>query len=367
MPGALRAQDITGIWKGHFSSSTVAARSMSIDSGRSLSFDDRYRFEVQIAQQGKLFKGVTYSYLSSVFYAKAAAAGTVNPRTGKVLLQEGVVLEVRNEFGVTCTMTCFLQYTKSGNEEFLEGTFVSMSLRDSSNCGRGTVFLKKMPVSDFYTEPFVAKRQSEIEDSVKKHRQLATLKPASHPPPTKTAHPPTKGPTTGKPSTVKTQPSTRQTPPAPEPPVHTAPMARISVPKESVRDSSVGIGKKFPTIVPGVIKERENDVVKTLVIHTHEVTLNIYDDGAIDHDTVSVYLDNRRVIDHAMLTDRPLIVTLHLDESNDYHEIVMVAENEGEIPPNTSLMIVKAGEKEYEVRITTTEQKNAVIKFQYSK
>ena len=344
---------------------------MSNDSGRIPGFDDRYRFEVQVAQQGKLFKGVTYSYLSSIFYAKAAAAGTVNPRTGKVLLQEGVVLEVRNEFGVTCTMTCFLQYTKSGNEEYLEGSFVSMSLRDSSNCGRGTIFLKKVPLSDFYTEPFVAKRQQDIRDSVIRERKLAMLKPATHPPGSKpanpAAHPPaTTAPHTGKPSTVKTQPHTE---PAAEPPFRTAPMAKVNLPKESVRttDSSAGIGRKFPTIVPPVIKERENEVIKTLVIHTHEVILNIYDDGAIDGDTVSVYLDNKMVINHAMLTDRPLTVTLHLDEANDYHEIVMIAENEGEIPPNTSLMIVKAGDKEYEVRITTTEQKNAVIKFQYAK
>ena len=132
-------------------------------------------------------------------------------------------------------------------------------------------------------------------------------------------------------------------------------------------NTGTGMGRKFPSIVPAVLKERENQLVKTLVIHTNEVTLNIYDDGAIDHDTVSVYLDNKPVLLHRMLTDRPLVVTLHLDENNDYHEIVMVADNEGEIPPNTSLMIVKAGDKEYEVRITTTEQKNAVIKFQYAK
>jgi hypothetical protein len=61
------------------------------------------------------------------------------------------------------------------------------------------------------------------------------------------------------------------------------------------------------------------------------------------------------------------VLTLHLDESEDYHELVMVAENEGEIPPNTSLMIVKAGDKEYEVRITSTEQKNAVVVFKFEK
>jgi len=369
-PGALQAQDITGVWKGHFMSSTLKARSMSNDSSRFPSLDDRYRFEVQIAQQGKGLKGVTYSYLSSIFYAKAAAAGTINPRTGKVLLQEGVVLEVRNEFGITCTMTCFLQYTKSGNDEFLEGSYVSMSLRDSSNCGRGTVFLKKVPVSDFYTEPFVAKREKEIRDSVDRERQLATTKPVTLPPVGRPrAHPSTtRSPTTPKkPATAQTQ---RPKPnPQNEAPLRTVPMARINVPSASVRtnDSSAGIGRKFPTIVPGVVKDRQNEIVKTLVIHTHEVTLNIYDDGAIDHDTVSVYLDNRQVINHAMLTDRPLTVTLHLDEDNDYHEIVMVADNEGEIPPNTSLMIVKAGDKEYEVRITTTEQKNAVVRFQYAK
>jgi hypothetical protein len=132
-------------------------------------------------------------------------------------------------------------------------------------------------------------------------------------------------------------------------------------------NDSNGMSKKFATIPPRVLTERENQVVKTITVHTNEITLNIYDDGAIDHDTVSVYVDNRQVINHAMLTDRPLVVTIHLDENSSYHEVVMVAENEGEIPPNTSLMIVKAGDKEYEVRITSTEQKNAVVKFQYAK
>jgi hypothetical protein len=148
-------------------------------------------------------------------------------------------------------------------------------------------------------------------------------------------------------------------------------MARAEMPKDPVRspmeDSSKGFGKKFASIPPQVIQSRSNPVVKNLVINTNEVTLNIYDDGAIDHDTISVYLDNKLVVNHVMLTDRPIVVTLHLDETNDYHELVLVADNEGDIPPNTSLMIVKAGDKEYEVRITSTEQKNAVVTFKYEK
>lgn len=147
-------------------------------------------------------------------------------------------------------------------------------------------------------------------------------------------------------------------------------MTRVTVPNATVHQSgadSAGIGRKFPTITPRVLLTRSNQIVRTITVNVNEVTLNIYDDGAIDHDTISVYLDNKQVINHAMLTDRPLILTLHLDESNDYHELVMVAENEGEIPPNTSLMIVKAGDKEYEVRITSSEQKNAVVTFKYVK
>jgi hypothetical protein len=393
---ALHAQDITGIWRGHFRS--------SVTSKLSTIFDDRYRCEVQIALKGKKFEGVTYSYLSSIFYGKAAATGTFNPRSQKVMIQEGELLELRDQFGGgACIMTYFLQYSKSGNEEFLEGTYVSMNVRDSSNCGRGTVFLHKVANSDFYTEPIVAQRQKEIasEDSLRTAQKIAGRKPdspanprivalvphatpktggtgAPHPATMGTTHHPATGTTVKKPATDSStakmvhagqnrtqKPATVSNNPPPR--------ARATVPGMSVTrpaadsNTGTGIGRKFPSIVPAVLRDRENQLVKTLVIHTNEVTLNIYDDGAIDHDTVSVYLDNRQVVNHAMLTDRPIVVTLHLDEDNAYHEIVLVAENEGEIPPNTSLMIVKAGDKEYEVRITSTEQKNAVIRFQYAK
>src|SRR5579872_3369810 len=104
IPIALQAQDITGIWQGHFRSSNTSALRSSV-------FDDRYKFEVQVAQHDKKFEAVTYSYLSSFFYGKAAAAGTVNNRTSKVMLQEGKLLEVRNSGGDVCIMTCFLQYS----------------------------------------------------------------------------------------------------------------------------------------------------------------------------------------------------------------------------------------------------------------
>jgi hypothetical protein len=78
-------------------------------------------------------------------------------------------------------------------------------------------------------------------------------------------------------------------------------------------------------------------------------------------------MDKRLVIASKRLTTAPITVKLKLDEDNPEHELVMVAENLGRIPPNTSLMIVESGEQRFEVRITSTEQKNAMVRFRYEK
>ena len=118
---------------------------------------------------------------------------------------------------------------------------------------------------------------------------------------------------------------------------------------------------------PKVLANRQNELVKTIIVNTTDVTVDLYDNGTIDNDTVSVYLDKKLVVSKQRLTERAITVKLKLDADNDYHELVMVAENLGEIPPNTSLMVVKAGDKQYEVRITSNEQKNAVVIFKYEK
>lgn len=353
----VHAQEITGVWQGHFRSTPLAPRS-------TLGDDIRYKFEVQIAQKGKILEAITYSYLSTLFYGKASATGTVNPKTGKVLIQEGKLLEFRDQMGGgVCVMTCFLQYSKSGNEEFLEGTYSSMSVQDSSNCGRGTVFLRRVSTSDFYKEPFVAKREEELEGKKKVPLAAAKTPPAAELTP-KSVSP--------NPATAKTAPPKTTHPkapagnPAPPPPSRTTPgLTGLATTDDTAKGGN--ISKNFSVITPMVLRSRSNELVKTITVNTNEIVLNIYDDGAIDNDTISVYLDKKQVISHAMLTDRAIVLTIHMDESNDYHELVMVAENEGTIPPNTSLMIVKAGDQRYEVRITSTEQKNAVVIFKYEK
>jgi hypothetical protein len=361
-PFFLQAQDLTGVWQGHFASDDEGRQSSS-------TLEDRYKFEVQIAQRGKTIEAVTYSYLSSIFYGKAAATGSVNIHTGKVLLQEGKLLELRNSFGGVCMMTCFLQYFKYGGEEFLEGKYTSMALKDSTNCGRGKVLLRRKISSDFYEEPFLAEREKELKNSPAPltHRRPDSTRTTAGAP----VHHLTRRPDSTRLTARAPAPASHHRPVPPAPPAPPSATARISVPRGTLQatsgDSMVSMNRRFPTVAPRVLLERSTTLVRSLTVHTKEVVLNIYDDGAIDNDTISVYLDNRQVINHAMLTDRPLIVTLHLDDNNDFHELVLVADNEGTIPPNTSLMIVKAGDKEYKVNITSSLQMNASITFKYVK
>ena len=72
-------------------------------------------------------------------------------------------------------------------------------------------------------------------------------------------------------------------------------------------------------------------------------------------------------MDKKRLSTSPLTITLDLDEDGGENELVMVAENLGRIPPNTSLMIVQAGDQRYQVNITSTDQKNALVRFKYRK
>lgn len=354
------SQDLTGIWRGSFVSADNRMTNL-------FNLEDRYKYEVQIDQQGKAFNGVTYSYKRTEFYGKASSNGTVNLKTGKVVLQELKLLELKMaSTSYACWMICFLQYTKNGDEEFLEGKYSSYRETDSAFCGRGNVFLRKVVTSDFYKEPFLAKREKEKKEAIaKKDSSVIAGEPVKHAAPPIAAR--KKPPVTNTHTNIaKKNPVKKITKPATlakTKDIKAVPLAPEIVTEKKEHD----IKMKEPAFIPLVLKNRENEVVQSIAVNTNEITISIYDNGTIDHDTVSVYLDKKLVIAHQMLTTSAITLQLKMDESINYHELVMVADNLGDIPPNTSLMVVKAGDKQYEVRITSTEQKNAVVIFKYEK
>ncbi|MDP4213496.1 MAG: hypothetical protein Q8918_18470 [Bacteroidota bacterium] len=358
-PALLCAQDLTGIWRGHFRNNGGLERMMPSD--------DRYKIEVQIAQTNNIFHAVTYSYKQAEFYGKADASGTINPKSKKVLLRELKILEFRAASGGVCIMTCFLQYSRLGDDEFLQGTFTTTGVGDSSTesgCGKGSIFLHKVATSDFHKESFLEKKEKEL--LAEKKREAIPRKTATPNIPVKKPEITSKKPVPGT-VVKKLRPHGAEklkSVPAPErKSVTTTPEQR-----HGNNDSALNINNRsIPVIIPKVLATRANEHIKTITVNNTEVYLNIYDDGAIDNDTVSVYYDNKLIISKARISDQPVKATIRVEPSDQPHELVMVAENLGDIPPNTSLMVVRDGDKKYEVRVVSNEQKNAVISFQYKK
>ena len=338
----LKAQNLTGIWRGYFITESY----------------EQYKFELQIEQKNNSISGVSYSYLSTVFYGKATLTGIFNPTAKNALIQEIKTVELRMSKGSSaCTMKCNFSYIQSGNEEFLEGDFNSFfeksdtlrGVKRGDDCGGGTIYLRKVATSDFYIEPFLRNYVKNV------------------PSPTQPSKTNTNPPATIKkpPITVKNSNQAKQNPNTSKS-VRNIPPQKIESPDQSVTPDVRKI-EQTPVTIPPDLSSRTNELVKSLTIDNPNVTIKIYDNGEIDDDTVSVYIDKKIILSKQRLSESPLIIKMKMDEDNSEHELVLVADNLGRIPPNTSLMIVEAGEKRYDVRITSTEQKNAVIRFKYQK
>ena len=289
--------------------------------------------------------------------------GNFSNSSGNALIQEIKTIEVKMSLAnVACIQKCRLTYAKSGKEEFLEGTFSSVIERTDSlggrrkgdDCGGGKMILRKVITSDFYVEPFLRKKNTPINNNP----PLVKTNPVTNNSTTKTT---TKPPLTNQ---NKNNPAnTNKNTVLVKPKTDSVKVEVDPIQPGDKKDLTIRSNNKTPDI----LKKRENSLVQTLTINSENVIVKLYDNGEIDDDTISVYLDNKLILSNKRLSTAAIAINLKMDESNPEHELVMVAENLGRIPPNTSLMIVTAGEQRFEVRITSTEQKNAMVRFKYVK
>lgn len=342
-----QAQKLTGIWRGYFITE----------------MGERYKLEFQVNNTSANFSsGVSYSYLDVRFYGKATMTGSFNPNSKNLRIREIKTVEVKDpDGGVICIMNYDLFYVKSGKEEFLEGTYLGKpEVKGKKNpyswgdCNGGKVYLRKVTTTDFYIEPFLRNKIKTTPVIINKPPvKKDTVK-------TKPVAPPVK-----KPVVINKQPVNK-----PVVKTNLPPVTKPKTDTTTIKINTPPVVKTNPPVVipkPAVLKNRSNELMKTLTVSSADVTVKLYDNGEIDGDTISVYLDNKLMLSSRRLTAAPLTIKFKIDDDNADHELIMVAENLGRIPPNTSLMIVESGEQRFDVRITSTEQKNAVVRFKYQK
>lgn len=177
------------------------------------------------------------------------------------------------------------------------------------------------------------------------------------PPPVTTPKPPAvkKSPAAKGPVAKKNSPALRSLRPKTVPAVK--PQVNSPVPR------AVVVKQRTPVLPspPPVLALRANPVVKRIETEAGEIRLDLYDNGEIDGDTVSIYHNNALVVSRAVLGRKPVSLRIAVDAARPHHELVLVAENLGSIPPNTSLMTVTTATGRYEVFISSSEQKNAKL------
>jgi hypothetical protein len=156
------------------------------------------------------------------------------------------------------------------------------------------------------------------------------------------------------PAPVKRQPETSQiAKPQEDLPVAITPVAEQRTPV-----------KQRPPVFPApppALATRANPLVKQIEAEAGKIRLDLYDNGEIDGDTVSIYHNNVLLVSRARLSQQPISFSIAVDAAHPHHELIMVANNLGSIPPNTSMMVVTAGTKRYEVFISSSKQKNGKV------
>jgi hypothetical protein len=106
---------------------------------------------------------------------------------------------------------------------------------------------------------------------------------------------------------------------------------------------------------------------RELLVESDSVRLSFYDNGEIDGDSISVFINNELVLSHQGLEAKAFNIYLHLDSTRELNEISMFAENLGSIPPNTALMIVTDGKNRYEVFLSSSLTENATVELRRKK
>lgn len=328
-----RAQLITGYWKGKI---------------------DRKTVEVKIIKRGDSLTGTSYYYESPNNYRRFTIKGYFDSGDNSVVWWDDVLVDEKggNKFSSSRKQASYLSTTDfncpGGTKMYLDG---EAALKDTGEEPNRPVALEKTDghlfkdewdyIIDNYT---VGANDPVLIDSISK---LAFTKPVP-----------------GIQAVVAV--------PAPVSPIKTAPATATRKKELSLPVIKKEITKQPPITKTGVpvpltnqekFISRSKRLMQEIAVIGDTVELHFYDNAEVDGDSIAIFLNNKLLFEHIRLTDKPYSIKMAVTELQQTNELVMVAENLGSIPPNTSLMITEIAGKRYEARLESTEQSSAAIRF----
>ncbi len=345
------SQDFTGQWKGQFTDNSTSFVGWG---------GDRCDYVLELECKGKTVTGYSYTYFNEGgkrFYTICRLTGKLNKASKYIEVTEvertktNVPNNIRN-----CFQVHRLTYYQQGQDQSLEGTWIPAPNQEG-DCGYGTTNLSRRILQKntalfnntiAKTDKSVKRYKPEIKQPVK---PTVTIKDKNTSPPI----------VKNIPKIVTPPPVEKNNNPVEEKPkTDNPPLVKIVPPEKKIPDE---VPEKKSTDIN--FEKRESNLIKTIEIDSGSFRVDLYDNGAIDGDSISLFFNGRLLLSHRRLSDKAITLNLKIDEKIDLNELVMYAENLGEIPPNTALMVVTDGDNRYEVRISSDLQQSGVIRFKY--
>ncbi|MCX6314157.1 MAG: LamG domain-containing protein [Sphingobacteriales bacterium] len=111
------------------------------------------------------------------------------------------------------------------------------------------------------------------------------------------------------------------------------------------------------------LETRTNELMRQITVDHDSISIDLYDNGEIDGDSVTLIYNDQILTTHQLLTDKAKRFIIKVAPGNIKNELVMYAENLGSIPPNTALMVIYDGDNRYEVNVRSTKSTNGAVRF----
>jgi hypothetical protein len=327
---SLHAQMITGVWKGKI---------------------NRQKVEVKIIQKGDSLAGTSYYYESATHYRRYSIKGYFNNNTNEAVWWDDQLLEEKTgRFNLSSpgknAMLSSADFNCPGDGSMmLDGK----TGKKEDNRQNGDVHLDKAAGPffedewDFVIDNYLAGGNDPfIIDSIAGLAAVPAERPTNEAPPVKPTPPV---------ETVKTDPKKTIAEPAP--------VQKTEDPKTVVKI----IEPLKPTTIEEKFSTRKKVLTTEIPVTGDSIELRFYDNAEIDGDSISLFLNDKLIFQHIRLTGNAYSIKLAVSDLNETNELIMVAENLGSIPPNTSYMVAIVGEKRYEARLESTEGSSAMVRF----
>ena len=348
------SQKINGQWRGFFDS-----KGDIVLSGGG---NTEYVLELEIS--GSTVSGFSYSYFQGRrYYVICKLEGIYNKASKSIKVTETERLKGNTPPDFSdCLQVHYLTYSKDTSVEKLTGTWKSAP-GQRPGCGDGTTTLTRRTLSnDLSTYNKAKKEPPAIAKKTTPAPKTNNLTPSKKTPPPPVAK---NNAATAKPKGTTSNEKNNINPKKPAETVTAPPVSKATPQKEEVPETKSEVKKPANNELKPItgFEKRRSDLLKTIQIENETFTVDLYDNGEVDGDSVSLFYNGRLIISHKKLSEKPITLTLDASTGNLINELTMYADNLGEIPPNTALMVVRDGDKRYEVRISSDYKNSGTIHF----